>query len=222
MKTIKNGAKGAEVKTLQEALNKSGFRLAVDGIFGAKTEVAVRDFQKSNELSVDGIAGPKTWSKLGYETADEVTAGGRVITKLIVHCTATREGKEYSSDSISAVHKARNFSYYLNSKGEKKYTGYHYLIHLDGTIEECRPENVRGCHVSGQNANSIGICYVGGLDANGNVKDTRTEAQKAALVRLLKRLKAKYTRATIHGHNEFAVKACPCFDAHAEYKDLAA
>ena len=223
MKTIKNGSKGAEVKTLQEALNKAGnYGLATDGIFGAKTEAAVRDYQKRNDLSVDGIAGPKTWSKLGYETADEITAGGRAINKLIVHCTATKEGKECSSDTISGWHKARNFSYYLNSKGEKKYTGYHYLIHLDGTIEECRPENVRGCHVSGQNANSIGICYVGGLDANGNVKDTRTPAQKIALVSLLKRLKGKYTKATIHGHREFAAKACPCFDAKAEYKDLAA
>lgn len=211
------------MKTLQESLNKTEgkYGLAVDGIFGAKTETAVRDYQRRNELSVDGICGPKTWSKLGYDTADEVTAGGRSIDKLIVHCTATKEGQEVSSDTISAWHKARQFSYYINSRGEKKYTGYHYLIHLDGTIEECRPENVRGCHVTGQNAHSIGICYAGGLDAAGKPKDTRTAAQKSALVWLLRKLKGKYTKATIHGHREFAAKACPCFDARAEYAGVA-
>lgn len=224
MKTVKRGSKGAEVKTLQEALNKTEglYGLAADGIFGAKTETAVRDYQRRQGLSVDGICGPKTWSKLGYDTADEVTAGGRSIEKLIVHCTATKEGQEVSSDTISGWHKARNFPYYLNGKGEKKYTGYHYLIHLDGTVEACRPENVRGCHVTGQNQYSIGICYVGGLDAAGNAKDTRTPAQKEALERLLEELKRKYRKATIHGHREFAAKACPCFDAKEEYRNIAA
>lgn len=222
MKTLKSGSKGDDVRILQTALNKNGYNLKVDGIFGEKTEKAVRDFQTKKELSIDGIAGPKTWSALGYSTADEVTPGGRKINMLIVHCTATKEGKEYSSDTISSWHKERNFSYYLNEKGEKKYTGYHYMIHLDGTIEVCRPENVRGCHVAGYNEKSIGIVYVGGLDANGKVKDTRTPAQKMALICLLKQLKAKYPSATIHGHKEFAAKACPCFDALKEYQDLAA
>ena len=94
MKTIKYGNKGSEVKTLQEALNKTApYGLKPDGIFGAKTEAAVRDYQRRQGLSIDGIAGPKTWSKLGFETADEVTAGGRSIDKLIVNCTATKEGK---------------------------------------------------------------------------------------------------------------------------------
>lgn len=74
MTTLKLGSKGAEVKTLQTALNKAcPYGLTVDGVFGKKTEAAVKDFQKHNDLSVDGIAGAKTWSKLGYETADEVT-----------------------------------------------------------------------------------------------------------------------------------------------------
>lgn len=221
MTTIRKGSKGEEVKTLQKALNSQGYNLSVDGIFGQKTETAVRAYQKKKGLSVDGICGPKTWSNLGYDTADEVTPGGRSIDKIIVHCTATKEGQEITSDMISGWHQARKFSYYLNSKGEKKYTGYHYLIHLDGTIEACRPENIRGCHVTNHNANSIGIVYAGGLDANGNIKDTRTPAQKVALVSLLKQLKGKYKKATIHGHCEFAAKACPCFNAREEYKDVA-
>lgn len=222
MQTVKNGSKGADVKTLQTALNKVGnYGLANDGIFGPKTETAVRDFQKKNGLSVDGIAGPKTWSMLGYHTEDTPTAGGRKINLLIVHCSATPEGKEYSSDTISSWHQARNFSYYIDPKtGKKKYVGYHYLVHLDGTVEACRPESVRGCHVSNYNANSIGICYIGGLDAKGNAKDTRTPAQKTAILTLLKRLKNTYTGATIHGHREYAAKACPCFDAKKEYADI--
>jgi N-acetylmuramoyl-L-alanine amidase len=76
-----------------------------------------------------------------------------------------------------------------------------------------------GAHCEGQNANSIGICYAGGLAADGKTpKDTRTVAQKAALLKLIRDLKLKYPGATVHGHREFANKACPCFDAKSEYK----
>lgn len=220
MKTLKNGSKGEDVKTLQTALNKYGYNLTVDGIFGIKTETAVRNYQAKNELTVDGIVGAKTWSKLGYSTADEINAS-RIINKLIVHCAATQEGKEITSQQISNWHEARKFSYYIDPKtGKKMFVGYHYIIHLDGTIEVCRPESVRGCHVSGYNANSIGICYIGGVDATGKAKDTRTPAQKTAIITLLKQLKKKYPGATIHGHREFAAKACPSFDAKSEYKNL--
>lgn len=75
MTTLKNGSKGADVKTLQEALNKAGgYGLATDGIFGAKTDAAVRDFQKKNKLGVDGIAGPQTWTALGYKETSETTS----------------------------------------------------------------------------------------------------------------------------------------------------
>lgn len=207
---------------MQTALNKYGYNLTVDGIFGIKTETAVRNYQAKNDLSVDGVVGAKTWSKLGYSTADEINPS-RIINKLIVHCAATPEGKEITSQKISDWHEARKFSYYIDPKtGKKMYVGYHYVIHLDGTIEVCRPESVRGCHVSGYNANSIGICYIGGVDATGKPKDTRTPAQKSALIMLLKQLKNKYPGATIHGHREFAAKACPSFDAKSEYKNLAA
>ena len=98
--------------------------------------------------------------------------------------------------------------------------GYHYVIYLDGSIHKGRDESVIGAHCSGQNANSIGICYIGGVDKNNNPKDTRTKAQRQALIELFKSLKAKYPKATIYGHRDFANKACPCFDAAEEYKDL--
>lgn len=228
MITLKKGSRGSEVKTLQTALNLAGsYGLSVDGIFGAKTDEAVRDFQKSNELSVDGIAGAKTWSKLGYETADEIIPGGRTINKLIVHCTATPEGEDYSIDSIDNSHKARNFSYYIDpDTKQKRYIGYHYIILRDGTIVRCRPENVRGCHTINHNSDSIGISYIGGCPPrsvkNWNMqgKDTRTDAQKTSILTLLKELKGRYKKAGIYGHRDFAAKACPSFDARTEYKDI--
>jgi len=228
MITLKKGYKGNEVKKLQAKLNTvCPYGLVVDGVFGVKTEAAVKDFQKTNDLSVDGIVGAKTWSKLGYETADEVIPGGRTIKKLIVHCTATPEGEDYSIDTIDNSHKARKFSYFIDPDTKKKrYIGYHYIIKRDGTIVRCRPENVRGCHTSNHNHDSIGISYIGGCPArsvkdwNKQSKDTRTHEQKASLRMLLKDLTARYPKATIYGHRDFANKACPSFDAKTEYKHL--
>lgn len=136
----------------------------------------------------------------------------RKITKIIVHCSATPEGKDIKTETIRDWH--------VNSNHWKD-IGYHYVIELDGSIHKGRDESVIGAHCSGQNVNSIGVCYVGGVAKDGKTpKDTRTEAQKQSLIELLKRLKEKYPNATIHGHREFAAKACPSFDAKYEYKDL--
>lgn len=213
MKTIKKGSHGPDVATLQQKLNVNA-----DGVFGAKTEEAVKAYQRANGLSVDGIVGAKTWSALGFETADEITPNGRKIAKLILHCSATPEGEDFSIDSIDASHKSRKFSYYIDPiDGKKRYIGYHYIIKRDGTIVRCRPENIRGCHVSNHNYDSIGVCYIGGCPprtvANWNCKgkDTRTPAQKASIIKLYNELKSRYPAATLHGHNEFANKSCPSF-----------
>lgn len=228
MTTLKLGSQGAEVKTLQAALNKAGrYGLLVDGVFGKKTEAAVTNFQRANSLSVDGIVGAKTWSKLGYETADAVSHGGRTINKIILHCTATPEGEDFSIESINNSHKARKFSYYIDPDTmEKCYIGYHYIILRDGTIIRCRPENVRGCHTSNHNYDSIGISYIGGCPArsvkdwNKKSKDTRTDAQKAAIIKLVRELKGKYGNPEVYGHRDFAAKACPSFDARIEFKNF--
>lgn len=136
----------------------------------------------------------------------------RRINKLIVHCSATPEGRDIKTETILGWHVNDNHWSDI---------GYHYVIELDGSVHTGRPESVIGAHCLGQNANSIGICYVGGLTKDGKApKDTRTDAQKQALIELLKSLKEKYPNATIHGHREFAAKACPCFDAKNEYKNL--
>lgn len=131
----------------------------------------------------------------------------REITEIIIHCSATKEGHIFLAADIDRWHKARGW----------KGIGYHYVIDLDGKIEVGRPEEQIGVHVEGYNAHSIGICYIGGLDANGKPKDTRTPQQKQSLKELVARLKAKYPKATVHGHNEYANKACPCFPVRMEF-----
>lgn len=131
----------------------------------------------------------------------------RQINKIIVHCTATREGASVSLDTVRRWHLERGWSD----------IGYHYLILLDGTIEVGRPEERQGAHVRGHNRDSIGVSYVGGVDRNLDAKDTRTQDQKDSLHNLLSNLMASYEDATLHGHNEFSNKACPSFDVSKEY-----
>ena len=131
----------------------------------------------------------------------------RQISEIIIHCTATPEGRECSIDEIRRWHRARGFAD----------VGYHFIIHLDGSVSKGRDLNTQGAHCAGHNANSIGIAYVGGLAAdNKTPKDTRTEKQRAALRNLVRELLTAYPKATLHGHREFAKKECPCFDVHTD------
>lgn len=129
---------------------------------------------------------------------------------IVVHCTATKEGVNITAKDVDRWHKARGFSK----------IGYHFLVNLDGTVEVGRELGEVGAHVSGLNNISVGVCYVGGLDRAAAPKDTRTEAQKQSLLALLMMLKETFPKAKIVGHNKFANKACPCFDAEKEYKNL--
>lgn len=135
----------------------------------------------------------------------------RTITLIIIHCSATPEGKDYTVQDIDRWHKARGW----------KGIGYHYVIYRDGSIHKGRPEEQVGAHCLNHNKHSIGICYIGGMTAdNKKAKDTRTPEQKAAIRALLVELRQSYPRALIMGHNVFANKSCPCFDAAKEYQDL--
>lgn len=149
----------------------------------------------------------------------------RKINLIVVHCSATPEGRDVTAADINKMHIARGF----------KKIGYHYVIRLDGTVETGRKENEIGAHAKGYNANSIGVCYVGGLASDGKTpKDTRTPAQKSALKKLLHTLKQRYPDARIVGHRDLSpdtnhngkvdkwewIKACPCFDAIPEYANI--
>ena len=125
----------------------------------------------------------------------------RKITEIILHCTATAAGRNFTVADIDRWHRQRGF----------KGIGYHYVVYLDGSVHAGRKEDEAGAHCLGHNARSIGVCYVGGLDAAGKPSDTRTQAQKTALRKLVAGLKARFPGATLHGHYEFAAKACPCF-----------
>ncbi len=136
----------------------------------------------------------------------------RRINLIILHCSATKITQDFPVESLEACHKARGF----------KTIGYHYYITKDGQMHLCRPEDMIGAHARRYNAHSIGICYEGGLDAKGNPDDTRTPAQKHALITLLRSLKVDYPDAEILGHCDlpWVKKKCPCFDARSEYKNL--
>lgn len=126
----------------------------------------------------------------------------RKITEIIIHCTATKEGQNFTVEDIRRWHIERGFND----------CGYHLVIRLDGAIELGRPiENV-GAHCYGHNSSSIGIAYVGGLDEHGRPKDTRTAAQKVSLSFLVGLLRKAYPESKVYGHNAFSNKACPCFD----------
>lgn len=149
----------------------------------------------------------------------------RKINLIVVHCSATPEGRDVTAADINKMHIARGF----------KKIGYHYVVRLDGTVETGRKENEIGAHAKGYNANSIGVCYVGGLASDGKKPmDTRTPAQKSALKKLLHTLKQRYPDARIVGHRDLSpdtnhngkvdkwewIKACPCFDAIPEYANI--
>lgn len=137
----------------------------------------------------------------------------RKIDKLIVHCSATPEFKYFDVDDITEWH----------VKGNKwSDCGYHYVITLDGKIQEGRPIEKQGAHVAGMNRHSIGICYIGGMDKNMDLwLDTRTPEQKDSLFNLLMDLKFQFREAVVYGHNDFTdKKVCPCFDAKKEYSEI--
>lgn len=142
---------------------------------------------------------------------DEAYRSSRDINEIILHCSATREGRDFSGADIRRWHLQRGFND----------IGYHFVVRLDGTVERGRDINLIGAHCLNHNRRSVGVCYVGGLDRAGRPADTRTAAQRVALPALIRRLRRHHPGATIHGHREFAPKACPCFNA-AEYARLPA
>ena len=128
----------------------------------------------------------------------------RKISLIVIHCSATRVTQDFTFEKLEACHLARGF----------RSIGYHYYITKDGVIYPCRPESEPGAHARHYNAHSIGICYEGGLDANGRPADTRTPAQKAAMRELLKSLCTDYPEAEILGHRDLpgVHKECPSFN----------
>ncbi|MDE6485465.1 MAG: N-acetylmuramoyl-L-alanine amidase [Duncaniella sp.] len=132
----------------------------------------------------------------------------RKIDMIIVHCTATPRGREVTAADVDRWHRLRGFDG----------IGYHFVVKLDGTVETGRAIERAGAHCKGYNSRSIGVAYVGGVEADGvTPADTRTDAQRVALRLLIDRLRGQYGIERVHGHRDFAAKACPSFDATTEY-----
>lgn len=233
--TYREGSRGPVVAMIQKAVG-----CCPDSIWGKITTECVKAWQKAHSLTPDGIAGPRTLAAMGIAAVtpqtgassaalSQVTAcyGGKVLTlrkskrridEIIVHCTASRDGQDMTVEQIRRDHiKNRGFSD----------IGYHLVVYRDGSVHEGRDVDIAGAHATNHNANSIGIAYVGGVENRPGVaysqlkpKDTRTEAQKASLLALLMDLRKLYPTAKIHGHRDFANKACPSFDAKTEYRRI--
>lgn len=136
----------------------------------------------------------------------------RKIDKIILHCTATKETSDFTYSQLEKDHLRKGWVD----------VGYHFYIRKDGTIIPCRPLDKVGAHCVGQNTNSIGICYEGGLDANGKPKDTRTDEQKESMKKLVKGCMERFgiKPSNVYGHYMFAAKECPCFDVKEYRKEL--
>jgi N-acetylmuramoyl-L-alanine amidase len=135
----------------------------------------------------------------------------RNIKRVILHCSATAEGDDIDADTIRDWHLSRGWSD----------IGYHYVIRLDGTIESGRPINKIGAHARGQNKDSVGICYVGGLDSSGHPKNTMTPEQRTSVNRICRALCQVLNKPlTLHGHREYSSKACPSFEVSEVFSGL--
>tara|TARA_R100000541_G_scaffold15843_2_gene25295 strand:+ start:9796 stop:10206 length:411 start_codon:yes stop_codon:yes gene_type:complete len=134
----------------------------------------------------------------------------RKINKIIIHCSATPPKMDVDAETVNEWHLKNGWSG----------IGYHFFIKRDGQIELGRPIESKGAHTKGQNSNSIGVCYAGGVDSDMCPEDNRTEKQKESFILLLKFLKNIFPKAVIHGHRDFSPKSCPSFDATKEYNKL--
>lgn len=145
----------------------------------------------------------------------------RKINYIIIHCSATPENRPFSCADLEAAHLSRGF---LG-------IGYHYYIRRDGTVYNTRSLARPGAHAIGYNANSIGICYEGGLSAiDGKPADTRTPEQRRSLCLLVHQLCRIYPDSCVCGHRDLSpdlnnngiiepeewIKACPCFDVSTD------
>jgi N-acetylmuramoyl-L-alanine amidase len=247
MSLLRKGSRGPEVRDLQTQLNRLGAKLVVDGDFGSATDRAVRSFQTAQGLVSDGIVGkqtatviarllspqragqtepdksamsqvlPRTASPSGDVSKPPVGSANiaflptsRPLDEIIVHCAATPEGRDYTVADIRAWHRQRGFSD----------VGYHYVVYRDGRVVEGRPVGQVGAHCAdhGKNRGTIGICYIGGVAADGKTaKDTRTPEQRSSLLWLCEQLVRRHpTIVRITGHNQYAAKACPSFDVRLD------
>jgi N-acetylmuramoyl-L-alanine amidase len=135
----------------------------------------------------------------------------RDIKYIAIHCTAT---------SIDTKPKSI-LNYWKNALGWSM-PGYHYLIDYNGVVHKLAEESQVCNGVKGFNSVSIHVSYIGGVDAQGHPKDTRSDGQKKAMREIVADLHARYPKAKIQGHKDFpnVLKACPSFNVAAWLKEV--
>jgi hypothetical protein len=141
----------------------------------------------------------------------------RHLDEIIIHCAATPPNWLPGATTQDKVNEIRRW--HVKERGWSD-IGYSHIIDRDGTIALGRPIEKVGAHTKGHNANSVGVCLIGGKGgtANDKFEDNFTQAQANALRTLIAGLKREYPTITkISGHNQWAAKACPCFNAPAWY-----
>ena len=140
----------------------------------------------------------------------------RIFDTVVLHCSATPEGRWHDADDLRDWH--------VNGNGWSD-IGYHFVLLLDGTIEEGRPLRRQGAHVKGHNKNTVGVCYIGGVDEHGNPKDTMTPEQEMAFEQVVYCLREEYgDEIDIMGHRDYegVSKACPSLDVREKFDYLIA
>lgn len=136
------------------------------------------------------------------------------VDTIVIHYSATPIESDFTAADIDQMHRARGF----------REIGYHYFIRKDGTVETGRDLSQAGrfevgAHSKGENSSSVGVCYEGGVrhsDVNKGF-DSRTPAQTAAMIKLIRELQDRFKGAKVVGHRDmpYASTQCPGFDAGA-------
>jgi N-acetylmuramoyl-L-alanine amidase len=134
------------------------------------------------------------------------------ITHLTIHCAATPEGRDVPPATIEAWDRAKF--------GQ---VSYHWIVDIHGNKHRSLGDDVLGCHTHLHNHGNIGVCYVGGCDLHMNAKDTRTDAQKATLLEIVREYQAAHRDIVVQGHRDWpdVHKDCPSFDVRAWLKGAA-
>lgn len=143
---------------------------------------------------------------------------------LVLHCTATPEGREVTGAEIRRWHTSPAAE---GGRGWKQ-VGYTDLIHLDGTVERLvdnnEDANVDPWEITngakGYNSVSRHVVYAGGCDRSMKPKDTRTQTQLKAMEAYVRDFHRRFPGVRIIGHNEVAAKACPSFDVQKWLKSI--
>jgi len=132
------------------------------------------------------------------------------INEIIIHCAATKPSMDIGADWIRRIHIHEN---------KWRDIGYHYVIRRNGAIEDGRPISQTGAHCKNHNTGTIGICMVGGISETGRPENNFTPEQFEAVQSLINSLVEVYPSITkLSGHNDYANKACPCFNVNEKLR----